>query len=203
MIERNQPEAMLHAAMAGDADALSLLWREHRRWVAAVLLAHLPGGIELEDLLQDVAVTFVANLRTLRSAAAFRPWLRAIAINAARSAGRRKVVHQRAMGAMPENVDDWPQDPAHATEQERLRTRDRLRQVLVIVRSMQPDYREPMWLRAVHGLSQQQIADTLALPVTTIETRLARGRRMLRAALAETVGAGVRDQASAGPRPGA
>lgn len=202
MTERSQPEAMLNAAIAGDADALSLLWREHRRWVAAVLLAHLPGGIDLEDLLQDVAVTFVANLRRLRSAEAFRPWLRTIAINAARSAGRRKVVHQRAIAKLPDDVEDWPQDPAHEAARERSRARDRLQQVLAIVRSMQPDYREPMWLRAVQGLSQQQIADTLALPVTTIETRLARGRRMLRAALADGQGAGAGRETPAAPRHG-
>ena len=40
--------------------------------------------------------------------------------------------------------------------------------------------REPLLLRCVRGLSYQQISTILELPVTTIETRLARARRMLR-----------------------
>jgi RNA polymerase sigma-70 factor (ECF subfamily) len=178
-------DVLLAAAVAGCGDALSQLWREHRRWVAAVLLAHRPPGADLEDLLQDVAVTFVASVRSLRDAAAFRPWLRTVAINAARTAARRASVQRRTVGALPEFPDAWPADPQRGRDLRAAAVRERLDRVLEILQSMHADYREPMWLRAVQGMSQQQIADALHLPVTTIETRLARGRRMLRAALAQ------------------
>lgn len=168
--------------MAGDAEALSLLWREHRRWVAAILLAHLPNGTDVEDLLQDVAVTFVSHLPKLRDPAAFRPWLRTVAVNTARSAGRRRAVQSRVL--LPSGLGELdPVDPEPERRQLQDATQERLEAVLRLLDRMQADYREPMWLRAVQGLSQQQIADTLGLPVTTIETRLARGRRMLRSAL--------------------
>src|SRR5688572_15337257 len=154
-------DALLPPAIAGDNEALSLLWREHRRWVAAVLLAHLPPGVDVEDLLQEVAVTFVANLRRLREVAAFRPWLRTVAVNVARTAGRRRAVQRKVIGPLPETADDWPADPERARAQHRESTRDTLARALEILNAMHPDYREPMWLRAMQGLSQQQIADTL------------------------------------------
>ena len=40
------------------------------------------------------------------------------------------------------------------------------------------DYREPLILRCVRGMTYQQISEILDLPVTTIETRLARARRI-------------------------
>ena len=44
-----------------------------------------------------------------------------------------------------------------------------------------PDgYREPLFLKAVQGLSYRNIAEILGLPETTVETRIARARRMLR-----------------------
>ena len=44
-----------------------------------------------------------------------------------------------------------------------------------------PDgYREPLLLKAVQGLSYRQIGHILGLPDTTVETRIARGRKMLR-----------------------
>jgi RNA polymerase sigma-70 factor (ECF subfamily) len=175
----------LLAAMRGDSEALSCLWRDHRRWVAAVLLAHLPGGVELEDLLQDVAVTFCANLHRLRDPQSFRSWLRSIAVNVAHSAGRRRRVQKKVLGRWPQVGDADPIDPATNRERQRQADKERLGSVLRILRTMHADYREPMWLRAVAGLSQQAIADALSLPVTTIETRLSRGRRMLRLALAD------------------
>jgi RNA polymerase sigma-70 factor (ECF subfamily) len=44
-----------------------------------------------------------------------------------------------------------------------------------------PDgYREPLLLKCVRGLSYRQIGELMGLPETTVETRIARGRRMLR-----------------------
>ena len=72
-------------AIAGDAEAVQALWHAHRRWVAAILLAHKPREAELDDLLQEVAVQLVKHVHTLKDPAAVRPWLRTIAINLARS----------------------------------------------------------------------------------------------------------------------
>jgi RNA polymerase sigma-70 factor (ECF subfamily) len=48
------------------------------------------------------------------------------------------------------------------------------------VLSLPPEYREPLLLRCVRSMTYLQISEMLDLPVTTIETRLARARRMLR-----------------------
>ncbi len=47
-------------------------------------------------------------------------------------------------------------------------------------------YREPLILRCVRGMSYRQIAQAMDLPETTIETRISRGRRMLRDKLAHS-----------------
>ena len=46
--------------------------------------------------------------------------------------------------------------------------------------SLPVTYREPLILRCIRSMTYQQISDVLGLPVTTVETRLARARRMLR-----------------------
>src|SRR5205085_1176651 len=66
-------------------------------WVAAILLAHKPRDLELDDLLQDVAMTFVRTISTLRDGAVLRPWLRTVAINAARATGREERRRKQGM----------------------------------------------------------------------------------------------------------
>jgi RNA polymerase sigma-70 factor (ECF subfamily) len=56
--------------------------------------------------------------------------------------------------------------------------------------TLPPEYREPLLLRCVRALSYQQISEILELPVTTIETRLARARKMLREEVGEIVADG-------------
>ena len=61
-------QAMVVDAMGGDRAAMDALWHEHRRWIAAVLLAHKSPDDQVEDLLQEVAMTIVAKINTLREA---------------------------------------------------------------------------------------------------------------------------------------
>jgi DNA-directed RNA polymerase specialized sigma24 family protein len=51
---------------------------------------------------------------------------------------------------------------------------------MALARTLPEGYREPLLMRCVRGMSYKQIGAVLDLPETTIETRIARGRRMLR-----------------------
>ncbi len=160
------------AAIDGDRDALRRVWQEHRRWVAAILLAYKPRDTDLDDLLQVVAVQLVRKVDELRDAEAFRPWLRTVAINAARAEGRkttRRGPRLRLTGAHEAPSDGA--DPADREEAERL---------MSLAAQLPDSYREPLLLRCVRGMSYRQIGAVMDLPETTIETRIARGRRMLR-----------------------
>ena len=184
--------SVVAAAIRGDADAVRAVWQEHRRWVAAVLLAHKPREADLEDLLQDVAMAFVRMIGGLRDEATLRPWLRTVAINAARASGRtarRRRERDRLPLAAAESAKAAPEAPA-----DRAASREDADRILELARRLPEGYREPLLLRCVRGMNYRQIGELLGLPETTIETRIARGRRMLRelvAGVEERAGGGV------------
>lgn len=164
--------------MKGDRDALALLWDDSRRWIGAVILTHKPRETDLEDLLQQVAMQMCRKIATLEDPRAFRGWIRTIAINIARADGRTKTRRKRSMlrlvGLEPARDDraDRADERALACEQSHM--------VYDAARSLPAGYREPVLLRCLQSMSYEQIGDAMGLPVTTIETRIARGRRMLR-----------------------
>lgn len=177
-------------AMRGSTDALREVWQQHRRWIAGVLLAHKPRDIDLEDLLQDVALSLVKRIGDLRDPAAVRPWLRQVAINAARASGRRQRVRapeRRALRLTPS--DPAPADlssslaagPAESLSGE---GREEGARLLETARRLPEGYAEPLILRCVRGMSYREIGRVLDLPETTVETRIARARRMVRELLA-------------------
>lgn len=169
------------AAISGDARALERLWRDNRRWTAAVVMAHKPRDAELEDLLQDIAMTLVRKIHDLRDPARFRPWLRRIAVNAARTAGRRRTVRLRLVRPAIGSAGGDASREAVAQEQgPNAGLRDEGKRLLDLAQRLHPDYREPLLLHCLRGMSHKQIAAVLDLPVTTIETRVARARKMLR-----------------------
>jgi RNA polymerase sigma-70 factor (ECF subfamily) len=167
----------IERARRGDAAALGELWRAHRDWVAAVLFVHAPRRDDLEDLLQEVALALVARIGDLASPGAFRAWLRAIALNTARSAGRR--VRARPRLAPLPDIDALP-DPDAERRARSMAAGAAVAAVMDTLAHLPLELREPLVLRCVHGLSQRAIAAALEVPETTVETRLARARRLLR-----------------------
>lgn len=168
----NVQELRLFArAASGDRAALEEVWASNRRWIASVIAAHAPRSADVEDLLQDVAATFVAKCKDVRDAASLRGWLRVVAVNVARMAARSQAAETRAVRAV-----------AHAGG-EAVTKGDGGRgaaEMLALLERLPAQFAEPLLLQATQGLSQRQLAELLGVPETTVETRLARGRRMLR-----------------------
>jgi len=180
MAADDSPErTMIQLACSGNRDAQQSLWTAHRRWVAAIVLVHRPRSVDVDDLMQEVAIKFVSKIDTLRDPEAFRPWLRRIVINVCRGAARSlRPTHHLGEGngwggAAPSSDGGDGQLPG-------LVQTDLARRLLEQVMTLPSEYREPLLLRCVRSMSYQAISHTLGLPVTTVETRLARARRMLR-----------------------
>ncbi|MEO0513541.1 MAG: sigma-70 family RNA polymerase sigma factor [Planctomycetota bacterium] len=172
-------------ARAGDAEAIRLLWERHRRWVAAVLLANKDRSDELEDLLQDTALRMVRGLSSLETTAAFEPWLRQVALNVARAEGRKKT-RRRALLRV---AADRGGAGREASAEHDGGGRDHDRDVARVLDTLPEAYREALLLRGVRGMSYRQIALVTGLTEAAVETRIARGRRLMRERAAGTVGA--------------
>jgi RNA polymerase sigma-70 factor (ECF subfamily) len=175
--ERLTDEDLVPAAMGGDGEAIAALWTRHRRWIAAVILAHKPVFEDLDDLLQEVAVTFVAKVNTLREPSYLRAWLRSVAVNAARASARAGRYRPRLNG------QDLAATPGGVATDEHIALSDDLARMLGRLDALPSAYREPLLLRSVHGMRSRQIAELLGVPPAAIDTRIARARRMLRESL--------------------
>ncbi|MHC5023548.1 MAG: RNA polymerase sigma factor [Planctomycetota bacterium] len=177
--ESQAEDLTVAAAVRGDSRAMQVLWQTHRRWIAAVLLAHKPRHEDLDDLLQEVAMTLVQKINTLRDHGNVRAWLRAVAINAARAAarsGRYRV--QTPLGDHDPTDEDARTDDGASGG-------DHVRRLMQVVQELPEIYREPLLLRAVQGMRSKQIAAILDIPAATVDTRLARARGMVRTLMAD------------------
>ena len=163
------------SALGRDPDALRALWREHRGWIAGVLLAHKSRQADLEDLLQDVAMTMVSRISDVRDPGAIPAWLRMIALNTARADGRERTRRDRLDKAARRIRAQSTSDDGFSDVD-----RDEAQRLLDLACELPEAYREPLILRCVRGMTYRQVARAMELPETTVETRIARARRMLR-----------------------
>src|ERR671917_336130 len=86
--ERGQESALVEQVRAGDREAFGRLYARYGRLVHGILLARVPYG-EVDDLVQDVFMTALRKIDTLRDAGAFGPWVAMIARNRAMDFHRR------------------------------------------------------------------------------------------------------------------
>lgn len=171
----NEEHALAAAAMAGEREAIESLWEMHRRWVAAVILSHKPRGADLDDLLQEVAMTLVGKIATVRDPRHVRAWLRTVAVNAARAVARSRHSRPqlRLVGVDRQESETPPIDISAVRDEES-------RRLLALVGQLPEAYREPLMLRALHGMRSRMIAEILDIPEATVDTRISRARKMLR-----------------------
>src|SRR5262245_33883058 len=143
-------ERLIVRARRGDRHAQQELWRAHRRWVAAIILAHRPQSAEVDDLMQEVAVKLISKLESLRAASAFRPWLRQIVINVCRGTARsaRPMLHLAQAEAPEEGTADAgliaPPMDRNATSSQLVDRNDAASRLMQQVLSLPPEYREPL-----------------------------------------------------------
>lgn len=172
-------------ARKGDRAALEVLWERERPWLAALVYSRCLDREIAADLLQEAALILVGRLTELREPAALRGWLKRAVVNRLNDVLRKRLVGPAI---------DPGSDPARLAAP---RPAGDLGGYAAALAELPVDLREPLVLRAVDGLGVAEIAAILETSVTTIETRLVRGRRLLRERLERN-----RDAEEAGRRIG-
>ncbi len=167
-------------AVAGDAEGLNAVWNANRRWVAAILIAHKPRWADLDDLLQEVALSLVKKVSEVRDPAAIRPWLRTVALNVAHASARAGKVRGWVTGPQLAESDGEHIRSAGQPTSDPLIAEEKRVSILELAAQLPDGYREPLLLKAVDHLSYREIGRIMGLPETTVETRIARARKQLR-----------------------
>lgn len=161
--------------------------RDARRLATDAVLPHLDAAFNLARWLMgndsDAAdIVQEACLRAMRSAGTFRggvdgrAWLLAIVRNASFDALRKN--NARVMEELRENVL-IPVDEGTFDPQEILLRAANVQRVREAIQSLPPGIREVIVLREMEGYSYKEIAGIVQVPIGTIMSRLARGRRRL------------------------
>lgn len=162
------------AVRGGSRTAFEQLFRQYRQPVWAFFRRRVRDGAAAEDLTQTVFVALLAAAPRYQPRAVFRSYLFAIAFNTLQ-ANRRKDT-ARAEGPLDDEVPTQ-----HSADP------DAGLWVRAALAQLDADDREMVMLREYEGLSYQEIADLMQMPLNTVRSRLFRARIALKALLTPDV----------------
>jgi RNA polymerase sigma factor (sigma-70 family) len=177
MTQRDDAELWAEV-IEGDPEAFGQLFERHARRVYNHCFRHTADWARAEDL---TSIVFLECWRR-RDAAVdphrVLPWLLGIATNVCRNERRSLVRHRAALRCLPppEQTFDVGEDTMDRLDDER-----RMRDVIDRVSHLPERDRDVLALCVWGGLSYEDAAAALSVPIGTIRSRLARARSKLRA----------------------
>jgi RNA polymerase sigma-70 factor, ECF subfamily len=173
---------LVERSQAGDRLAFEELVRRHADRLYAVVLRFVADAGEAEEVTQEAFLRAWRSIDRFEFRSRFFTWLYRIGINEAkRRAAREPSERTVSLDEQPIlEAPDWSEAPDTRAEQ------DELRGVLEnSIRALPFEYRAPVILRDVEGLSTKEAAEVMELGEAAFKSRLHRARLVLRRALDE------------------
>lgn len=170
-------------AKRGDREAFAELVDIYKDKIFQLAYRMTGSRQEAEDIAQETFLRVFANMHTYDDHYKFSTWIYRIATNLCIDRKRKK----KPDFSLDEQVDgaeglDWysrlsAKDESPEANVMRRELQDTVQEALL---QLSPKYRSIMILRYIEDLTLQEISTVLQLPVTTIKTRIHRGREALR-----------------------
>lgn len=167
-----------------DLDAYEVLVERYRNRILNYV-ARFSGAADAEDLTQEVFIRAYLAIRKFRGQSSFQTWLYRIANNVCVDSYRRRCRDRTAYsldeskdtgeGEVEREIPDWSADPEGVAQSREL-------QALVqkTLLTLSEKLRSVIILHDLEGLSYEEIAETLQIPIGTVKSRLFNARLELR-----------------------
>jgi RNA polymerase sigma factor (sigma-70 family) len=161
-------------ARQGDREAFTQLIVQYQVPLYNTALRMVGSREDAADITQEAFLRAWEKIRTLREAP-FKSWLFQIAVNLCYDHFRRG----RRYGVMPDEEQGGKivgLGVAMPDPQERAEANERSRAVRESIEALDHDMRVALVLRDINGLSYDEIAGVLGVPLGTVKSRIARAR---------------------------
>jgi len=184
-------QVIVERVLKGDLDAFSILVERYQDRIYSAVLNYVSNRDDAVDVTQEVFVKAYSKLKSFNSSSAFYTWLYRIAVNTAIDFLRKR------KSRMADSLDDEkytevgfePVSQDMSTDPERVVVRGEqahfLRQAIA---SLSDKLKSALVLHDVEGLSQEEVAEILGVPVGTVKSRVSRARTELKYLLRRQMG---------------
>jgi RNA polymerase sigma-70 factor, ECF subfamily len=185
---------------ASDAELARLCARRDARAIRQVVTANnqrlfrtawsiLKNRSEAEDAVQGAYLSAFANIGSFEGRSSLSTWLTRIVVNEAlarrRLEARRRTNLEKEGIAVLDAYRETLMRGSNAESPDVIVARGQIRKLIEQAVGELPDPFRPVFvLREIEGLSSEETAEILDVPVATVKTRLHRGRRKLQEMLA-------------------
>ncbi len=175
-------QTLIAQSRAGDLDSFNAIVDMYQGQVYGVALRMVRDAALAEDLAQEAFISAYRNLNQYRGGS-FKAWLLRITRNATLDALRKS--QRRPSESLDENMIAFEAElvSPEATPDEAVLNAELGDHIKDVMADLHPDQRMALVLIDVEGLSYEEAAETMAVSIGTVKSRLSRARGRMREAL--------------------
>ncbi len=167
---------ILEKAASGDMEAFERIYKTASGFVYNVALRITRNGADAQEVAQDVFMNVYRHLKDFEFRSSFKTWVYRITVNTALNKYRATAKDTRREAVYDDSVESVACGGTAADAAIRGECEDR---IAALLDCLSPEHKACLILREIEGLSYEEIADALDIPINTVRSRLKRGREAL------------------------
>jgi len=170
---------LIARAVVGDRTALGELVAAHQQRIARLVQRLLGWPADVDDVVQDVFIDAIRNLKRFDGRSSLATWLVRIAINRCRSHQRKRWLRWGFMRRMNADAAEIATCGPGDSPTDAVTSRETVERVHKAIRQLNSRDREIIVLRYLEEVPVEEIAQSLGLSRGAVDVRLSRARTRL------------------------
>ena len=175
-------EAIVKRVQEGDVNAYNILVIKYQHKVLQIISKFVGNSADASDVAQESFIKAYKAINTFRGESSFYTWLYRIVVNAAKTYLESNSKHQNHLDVDAEEFESVDKQGAltYKDTPDRIIESQELQQVIFDAMAELPEeLRQVITLREVEGMSYEDMADLMKVPVGTVRSRIFRARQFI------------------------
>ena len=180
-------ELLVKKVQEGDTNAYNVLVIKYQYKVAQIISKFVANNADINDIAQDAFIKAYKAINSFRGESSFYTWLYRIVVNAAKSFLESNSKHKNSIDVdSPEfqSIDEQGILASKDTPDRIIESQELHEVILKAMNDLPKELREAITLREIEGMSYDDMAIALKVPVGTVRSRIFRAREFIESRMA-------------------
>lgn len=180
-------ELLVKKVQEGDTNAYNVLVIKYQYKVAQIISKFVANNADINDIAQDAFIKAYKAINSFRGESSFYTWLYRIVVNAAKTFLESNSKHKNSIDVdSPEfqNIDEQGILASKDTPDRIIESQELHEVILKAMNDLPKELREAITLREIEGMSYDDMAIALKVPVGTVRSRIFRAREFIESRMA-------------------
>ena len=180
-------ELLVKKVQEGDTNAYNVLVIKYQYKVAQIISKFVANNADINDIAQDAFIKAYKAINSFRGESSFYTWLYRIGVNAAKTFLESNSKHKNSIDVdSPEfqSIDEQGILASKDTPDRIIESQELHEVILKAMNDLPKELREAITLREIEGMSYDDMAIALKVPVGTVRSRIFRAREFIESRMA-------------------